>query len=126
MDEYTRFLYRLLHHRDFRRRFIAGDVGGLGISPELLEDASVIDKRDLERSAQKVVLTARAIAHKHHPRSLARWKELVPADEHCFELMFLFVASEDYEAASNFDTSGRDTSIPDAFSRFYSRLVTAP
>ena len=123
MPPHSQFLYRLLHDRDFRRRFIAGEHAALDIPPEVLEDASTINLEDLERTAQKVALTVRGVIHQNYPSFFERWKQATPADPHGFEIVFHFVASREYLEASNFDTTGEDTTIPNAFSKYIDRIA---
>ena len=122
-DVYTDWLFKLLHDRDARTRFVRGDLGSL--PEDLRAEFDVIDRKDLERSAQKTILTVHSILKRAFPTVFAGWARVFPEDPHAFDLVHGYLASSEYESATNFALKASDVSLLVAFPQYLQGLLDA-
>ena len=104
--EYDELLFKLLYHRKFRELFLNNQLQSLNLSDVILNEISVIDREQLTLAAQKCLIMILGNEHSlglksQYPLTLAKWKLIFSDDTECFELVYKFLESSEFEQVNN-------------------------
>lgn len=122
MSPYTEWTFKLLHDREAREAFLAGDFTRAGLPPELHADFAEIDRDELRRTAVKVAAQLHGVLKNAHPAIFQAWAGVMPDDADGLELTLLYMSSSHYARAVNFAWTPADIALSSAFPSFLDEL----